>query len=434
MCKVFGFSYLVIYYYVLVERKRDKMNQLDKKYADLLVSVGLNVQKGQTVMINAAPEHHEFVTVVTESAYEKGAKQVIVKFGSEAISRLDYLYQDTETLTDVKQWEVDESLWQVSQDICFMSLRSPNPGLMDDVDSSKVTARMQAYGAAMTERRNYTMNSKGQWLVAAYPSMAWAKAIFKDLSDEEAYQKLYEAILKASRVSMDNDPIAEWEKHNAILAKQNTKLNDYNFESLTFKNEKGTDITVGLVKGHIWGGGAKPALNGTPFNANIPTEESFTTPDRLNVNGIVYNSIALNNNGRLIDEFWLKFEDGLVVDYDAKVGKEALTKLLETDENSKRIGEIALVSYDSPISNMGILFLNTLFDENASCHIALGQGYPLIENGGLMNREELLEHGINQSIIHVDFMFGTKDMVITGNKFDGTTVQIMNEGNLTLAQ
>ncbi|CAM3587542.1 aminopeptidase [Erysipelothrix urinaevulpis] len=408
------------------------MNELDKKYANLLVSVGLNVQEGQTVLINAAPEHYEFVTLITEQAYGKKAKQVIVKFTSEAITRLDYLNQDVGTLTDVKQWEIDESLWQIEQDLCLLALRSPNPGLMDDVDSSKVTEKMQAYGKAMTKRRDYTMSSKGQWLVAAYPSVSWAQAVFPKLDDEEAYDKLYQAILKASRVSEDNDPIKEWENHNAMLKGQNDKLNEYDFESLTFTNAMGTNITVGLVKGHQWGGGAKPALNGVNFNANIPTEESFTTPDRMNVNGIVYNSIALNNNGRLIDKFWLKFENGYVVDYDAEIGKEALTKLLQTDDNSKRIGEIALVSYDSPISNMGILFYNTLFDENASCHIALGQGYPLIEKGGLMSSEELLERGINQSIIHVDFMFGTQDMKIVGRKFDGTMITIMENGNLTL--
>ena len=408
------------------------LQELDQKYADLLVGVGVNVQKGQTVLINAGPEHHEFVTLLTESAYKKGAKQVIVKFTSEHINRLNYIYQDSATLSDVKDWEIDESLWQIKQDLCLIALRSPNPGLLDDVDSEKVSAKLQAYGAALTERRNYTMNSKGQWLVAAYPTQAWARAVFSDLDDASAYEKLYDAILTACRVSESNDPIQEWVEHNKTLSMQNESLNQFQFESLHFKNNLGTDLTVGLVKGHQWGGGSKAALNGVVFNANMPTEESFTTPDRFNVNGIVYNSIALNNNGRLIDEFWLKFEDGLVVDFDAKVGKDALSKLLDTDENSRRIGEVALVSYDSPISNMGILFFNTLFDENASCHIALGQGYPLIEGGGSLSSDELLKRGINQSIIHVDFMFGSEDLVITGKQADGSVHTIMSHGNLEL--
>lgn len=408
------------------------MNHLDKKYADLLIKVGLNVQKGQTLLINADPVHHEFVTLCVESAYGRGAKEVIVKFGSEALDRLNYLNMDVEDLTNVKQWQIDESEWQVEQDLCLLALRSPHPGLMDDVDSSKVTKHAQAFGKAMTKRRTYTMNSKGQWLVAAYPTQAWANAIFTDLSDTDAYNKLYEAILNAVRVSDDNDPVAEWKEHNAKLAHQNKVLNEANFSSLHFVNSIGTDITVGLVEGHQWGGGAKNALNGVLFNANMPTEESFTTPDRLRVDGKVYNSIALNNNGRIIDKFWLEFKDGEVVDFDAKVNKEALAKLLETDAHSKRIGEIALVSYDSPISNTGILFLNTLFDENASCHMALGQGYPLIEGGGLLSAEELEAKGINQSLIHVDFMFGTKDMTVTGIAQDGSETIIMKNGNLII--
>lgn len=408
------------------------MNTIDKKYADLLMSVGLNVQKGQTLLINADPQHHEFVTLCAARAYELGAKQVITKFASESLSRLDYLNMDVKDLTDVKQWQIDESEWQVEQDLCLLALRSPHPGLMDDVDSAKVTAHAQAFGKAMMKRRAYTMNSQGQWLVAAYPTQAWADAIFKDLPAQEAYDKLYESILKAVRVSEDNDPVAEWKTHNATLARQNEALNGFDFSSLRFVNDLGTDITIGLVEGHQWGGGAKPALNGVLFNANMPTEESFTTPDRNRVDGKVYNSIALNNNGKIIDDFWLEFKDGEVVDFDAKINKDALDKLLKTDQNSNRIGEVALVSYDSPISNMGVLFLNTLFDENASCHIALGQGYPLIENGGTMSSDVLEKKGINQSLIHVDFMFGTQDMLITGIQKDGTEIVIMKDGNLIL--
>lgn len=408
------------------------MTSIDKKYADVLMKVGLNVQKGQTLLINADPQHHAFVTLCAERAYALGAKQVITKFTSEALSRLDYLNMDLNDLTDVKQFQIDESEWQVEQDLCLLALRSPHPGLMDDVDSSKVSAHAQAFGKAMMKRRAYTMNSQGQWLVAAYPTQAWADAIFTDLSSDEAYEKLYESILKAVRVSEDNDPVAEWQDHNATLARQNTALNAYDFKSLRFENSLGTNLTVGLVEGHQWGGGAKPALNGVTFNANMPTEESFTTPDRNHVEGRVYNSIALNNNGKIIDKFWLDFKDGEVVAFDAQVNKEALATLLETDANAKRIGEVALVSYDSPISNMGILFLNTLFDENASCHIALGQGYPLIEGGGLLSADELEKRGINQSLIHVDFMFGTHDMVITGLQKDGSEHIIMKDGNLIL--
>lgn len=407
------------------------MKPLDKKYAELLIGTGVNVQKGQTLIINADPIHHEFVEVLTEVAYQKGARKVIIEFGSEALSRLHYKYRDLKDVTEVAQWEIDKYDSYLSEDLCKLALRSPNPGIMDDVDSKVISAATQSRGVALERYQRYSMNSQGQWLVCAYPTMAWAKKVFPDLQDQEAYDKLYDQILYASRVSESNDPAQEWVKHNAQLAKQNKALNDYDFSSVHFKNSLGTDITVGLVEGHIWSGGDKPGLNGVPFNANIPTEESFTTPDRMRVDGIVYNSLPLNNNGRLIDKFWLKFENGKVVDFDAEVGKQALEELLNTDDNSRRIGEIALVSYDSPISNLGTLFYNTLFDENASCHMALGRGYPLIKNGGNMSKEELLERGINQALIHVDFMFGTQDMEAVGIT-NNESVTIISKGNIIL--
>lgn len=408
------------------------MKNIDRKYANLLVETALNVQPNQTLIINAGPEHHEFVALLTEEAYKLNAKQVIVKFTSEQISRLHYLYQSEETLTHIPESLILEHDEYLKEDLVKLALRSPNPGLMNDVDASKVMAVSQVRGKALQAFANYSMSNQGQWLVAAYPTYNWAKAVFPELEAQAAYDKLYEYILYATRVTEDNDPKQEWEKHNAQLHKQNSALNAYNFESVHFKNGLGTDITIGLVKGHIWSGGNSPSQKGIPFNANVPTEESFTTPDRMNVNGIVFNTLPLNNNGRLIDKFWLKFEDGVVVDFDAEQGKEALESLLNTDENSRRIGEIALVSFDSPISNLKTLFYNTLFDENASCHIALGKGYPLIENGGSMDRDELLERGINQSLIHVDFMFGSEDMHAEGTTFDGNIVTIIKDGNIVL--
>lgn len=408
------------------------MKLLDKKYAELLIGTGVNVQKGQTLIINADPLHYEFVEVLTETAYEKGARKVIIEFGSEALSRLHYKYRSLEDVTEVAAWEVAKYDSYLSEDLCKLALRSPNPGIMDDVDSKVISAATQARGIALERYQRYSMNSEGQWLVCAYPTLAWAQKVFPDLDAQEAYDKLYDQILYASRVSADNDPAQEWVAHNAQLAKQNEALNAYDFSSVHFKNGLGTDITVGLVEGHIWSGGDKPGLNGIPFNANIPTEESFTTPDRLRVDGVVFNSLPLNNNGRLIDKFWLKFEHGLVVDFDAQVGKEALEELLNTDENSRRIGEIALVSFDSPISNLGTLFYNTLFDENASCHLALGRGYPLIENGGKMSKQELLDKGINQALIHVDFMFGTQDLKAVGITKGGKEVDVIVSGNIIL--
>lgn len=408
------------------------MKNLDKKYAELLIGTGVNVQPGQTLVINADPIHHEFVEILTETAYQKGARKVIVEFGSESLSRLHYKYRSLEDITEVADWEVAKYDSYLAEDLCKLALRSPNPGIMDDVDSKVISAATQSRGVALERYQRYSMNSEGQWLVCAYPTKAWASKVFPDLSSDEAYWKLYDQILYASRVSESNNPAEEWVEHNAQLARQNKALNDYDFSAIKFTNDLGTDITVGLVEGHIWSGGNKPGLNGVAFNANIPTEESFTTPDRNRVDGIVYNSLPLNNNGRLIDKFWLRFEKGLVVDFDAEVGKEALEELLNTDPNSRRIGEIALVSYDSPISNLGTLFYNTLFDENASSHIALGRGYPLIASGGTMTKEELLDRGVNQALIHVDFMFGTKDLKAVGITKDGKEIDVIVDGNIVL--
>jgi aminopeptidase len=405
---------------------------LDKKYADLLIGTGVNLQKGQTLVINADPIHYEFVELLAKIAYEKGARRVVVEYGSERLSRLHYLHQSESDLVSVAQWEIDKYDQYLSEDLCKLALRSPNPGVMADVDSELFSKVVQARGKALERYSHYSMSSQGQWLVCAYPTQVWADTVFPELSQKEAYDKLYEYILYASRVSEDNDPAQAWKQHNEILLHQANTLNAYDFKSIHFSNSLGTDITIGLVAGHIWGGGADPAVNGVVFNANIPTEENFTTPDRMLAEGIVYNTLPLNYNSRIIDGFWLKFEKGEVVDFDAKVGKDALSALLNTDDGSKRMGEIALISNDSPISNLKTLFYNTLFDENASCHIAMGRGYPLVEGGSSMSKDELQERGINQSLIHVDFMFGSADMLAVGLTKNNEEVIIIENGNIVI--
>ena len=291
----------------------------------------------------------------------------------------------------------------------------------------------KAQGTALKRLREYTMANRGQWSLVSLPTKEWAQVVYPNEDIDTAYDKLLDAIMYAVRITDENNPIEEWDKHNERLAYQNNLLNDLNFKSLHFTNSKGTDIEVGLVDGHIWSGGEEKSEKGHPFNPNMPTEESFTMPDRNNVNGIVYSTKPLNYNGKLIDEFWLKFVDGKVVDFDAKEEKETLQSLLDTDEGSRRIGEIALISHDSPISNLNILFFNTLFDENASCHMALGRAYPMNIKGGLeMTQEELLAHNSNDSINHEDFMFGSEDMKIVGTKQDGEKVLVFENGNFVI--
>ena len=257
--------------------------------------------------------------------------------------------------------------------------------------------------------------------------------VFPDKNEEDAVKALWDAILLSVRVREDNDPVEEWERHDAELMKHCDILNEHQFKAVHFKNEKGTDLTVNLVKDHIWVGGGCTTPEGVFFNPNMPTEECFCMPDRNNVNGKVFASKPLSYSGRVVEDFWFEFKDGVVVDYGAAKHKDALDELLNTDEGSRHLGEVALISYDSPISNLNILFYNTLFDENASCHLALGRCYPENVKGGIeMNEEELKNVGGNSSMNHVDFMFGTSDMTVTGIREDGSEVEVFRNGNFCI--
>lgn len=409
------------------------MNELLNKYAKLAIQTGVNVQKGQTLLIQAKAEHVEFVRLCVDEAYQAGAKEVIVKLNDDYISKMHYVYQDVETLTDIPKWRVDEFEDYITRDFCILSIYAPSPGILKDVDGEKIAAATKASGEALKSYREYMMANKGQWSLVSLPTKEWATVVFPDLDEEKAQEKLLESILYSVRINDTDDPVSLWNEHNKKLHRQNEILNKHNFKSIRFTNSLGTDIEVGLVDNHIWAGGMETSGRGYTFNPNMPTEESFTMPDSQNVNGIVYSTKPLNYNGKLIDEFWLKFEDGKVIDYDAKKEKEALQSLLETDEGSARLGEIALISHASPISDLDILFYNTLFDENASCHMALGRAYPMnLKNGTEMDTETLKAHHANDSILHEDFMFGSSCLQAEGITHDGQTVQIIVDGNIRL--
>ncbi len=409
------------------------MNALLKEYAKLAINTGVNVQQGQSLLINIKAEHYKFAEMLTEAAYARGAKEVFVKFSNDEISRLHYENQTVETLSEVPQWRIDEYDNYMSKDFCTLSIYAPTPGLLKDIDDAKMGAAVKASGEAMKAYRRYMMSNQGQWSLLSLPTKEWAAVVFPDLDAEEGQAKLLEAILFATRVEEGKDAVSAWDAHNKKLHAQNASLNAHNFKSIHFKNSLGTDIEVGLVEDHVWAGGMETSAKGYTFNPNMPTEESFTMPDNKNVNGIVYSTTPLNYNGKLIDEFWLRFENGKVVDYDAKKEKETLKSLLETDEGSSRIGEIALISNDSPISNLGILFYNTLFDENASCHMALGEAYPMnIKGGNDMTPEQLQAHNANHSILHEDFMFGSEDMHAVGITHDGKRVDVIVNGNIVI--
>ena len=404
-----------------------------QKYAKLAVRIGANVQPGQLLVVTSSVTNYEFVRMCVKEAYEAGAGDVVVNWSDEQLALMSYTYCSLETLTEFPQWTYDKQAWAQEKGCCFLHITSNTPGLMKDVDPEKMQAVQIAGSTKYAPLQKYTMNNDGQWSIVALPSAGWAMKVFPELSEDEAVEKLMDAILMSVRVSEDNDPVAEWKAHNERITGHSKLLNDYNFKALHFTNELGTDLTVELVPNHVWAGGCEYSTKGILFNPNMPTEENFCMPLKTGVNGKVVASMPLNYQGKLIDNFWLEFKDGKVVNFGAEKEQDTLKNLVEFDEGSAYLGEVALISYDSPIRETGILFYNTLFDENASCHLALGRAYPMnIKGGTEMTQEELNEAGANYSMNHVDFMFGSREMHIEGICQDGTTVTVFDHGNFVI--
>ena len=404
-----------------------------EKYAKLIVVVGANVQKGQVVFINIAADNYILARKLVKYAYEAGASEVVVNWVDEYISKEGYVYRTKESLANVPSYTVEKYKDFIEKKGCSISIKSPVPDLNLDVDPEKLQAYNVAVRKSLAFYYDHMMASKSQWIVATAPNSVWAEKVFPNLKGDDAMDALWNAILEASRVTMDNDPIEEWKKHNAVTLKHNQVLNDYNFESLHFKNSLGTDVVVKLVDNHIWAGGGELDPQGVIFNPNIPTEENFTMPHKYGVNGKVVATKPLEYQGKLIEDFWFEFKEGKVVNYDAKKNKDVLDNLINFDEGSSYLGEIALISYDSPTSNSGLLFYNTLFDENASCHMALGRAYVInVENGVNMNRADLESVGCNHSMAHSDFMFGSKDLSVIGTQKDGKEVIVFKDGNFVI--
>ena len=409
-----------------------EFKELLNKYAKLIVNVGVNIQKGQMLIVNGSVTSIDLAREIALEAYKSGASKVQVKYNDEILSRYALLYQSDETLKEVPEWFIDERLYAIEKGAAMVSITSPNPKAMEGVNPEKMKISQQAIQAhpKFQDIMAYTMGNRGQWCVVAMPSDEWAKKVFPALPIKEAYEQLWSAILKASRVSIDNDPVAAWEEHNNNISRRSKIMNEHNFKSLHYKNSLGTDFDVELVNNHIWAGGSEHTTKGIVFNPNIPTEEVFTMPLKTGVNGKIFSTKPLFYSGKLIEDFWFEFKDGKVVDFGAKKEYETLKNLVDNDSGSCYLGEVALVQYDSPISNSGILFYNTLFDENASCHLALGNAYPMNVKGGTsMSREQLKAAGANSSFTHVDFMVGSKDLDIIGTKHDGSKVQIFKNGN-----
>lgn len=406
------------------------MKDMYEKYARLVIRTGINLQKGQLLVINSPIECASFTRIVAETAYKEGAGDVIISWKDELFSRIRYLHAPEKVFEEFPQWQREFYLSYLRKGAAFLSIAAADPELLKDVDPARVTKAQKTSNTALKEYRSDLMNNKNVWCVVSVPTEAWAKRIFPEVSLDEAVQKLWHAIFKAVRADSE-DPVAAWEEHKQRLKKTAQFLNAHNFVMLHFKNSIGTDLKVELPQNHIWLGGSEYSADGVEFVANMPTEEVFTLPKKTGVNGIVTASKPLHYNGSLIEGFSLTFRDGQVVDYHAQKGYEVLKSLIETDEGSSYLGEVALVPYDSPISQANILFYNTLFDENASCHLALGKAYPICLDGGSNLRPgDLAEFGVNDSLVHEDFMIGTADLEVTGITADGQSIAIFKAGNI----
>ena len=409
----------------------DKFDNMLNKYAKLTIEVGVNIQEGQPLFITSPIECADFARLLTKHAYDRGARDVYVNWYDDEITLMRYINAPYEVFTKFPKWQVDKMESFADEGAAFISIAAFDPELLKDVDPKKIAEAEKTKGIALKNYMSRMMADEVCWCVVSAPTKSWAKKVFKDASEKEAVDRLWKAIFKTVRADQD-DIIVAWQKHLSNLEARVEFLNKKQFKTLHYIAD-GTDLTVELPDGHIWCGGGGYSQSDVYFLENTPTEEAFTLPHKTGVNGIVKNTMPLNYNGNLIDNFTLTFKDGKVVDFSAEQGYEILKGLLETDEGSLYLGEVALVPYDSPISNLGIIFYNTLFDENASCHLALGAAYPTcLEGGTSMNTEELNAAGVNDSTIHEDFMVGSKDLDIIGITKDGEEIQIFKDGNWAL--
>lgn len=403
-----------------------EFNQLLEKYAEVVVKVGLNLRNDQHLSIRGNVDDAPFIRKVAETAYKAGARYVDVLWDDENIKRTRLQHADPETLTTLPDWLYNRYEEYSKRGDAELAILSSNPDLYNGIDSDRIAiTRKTLYQKIVEPLRKY--NNYANWCVVSTAAPAWAQKVFPNLPEKEAQTKLWDAIFRACRIHTP-DPVKAWEEHIQKLDKYKNYLNAKRFASLRYK-APGTDLTIGLPEDHHWGGAQETFKNGITGTVNIPTEEVFTMPHKNKVDGLVTATLPLNNQGVLMEEFSIRFENGRAVNFSAKKGDADLRKLIETDENAGRLGEVALVPNSSPISQSGILFYNTLFDENASCHLALGSAYKSSMQGGVdMTDEEFAARGGNKSLIHVDFMIGSAKMDIDGIQSDGTREPLMRNG------
>lgn len=399
------------------------------KYAQLAVQVGVNVQPGQTLVVTAPVSAAEYVRLVVKEAYKLGAKYVHVDWHDDQITRLRYeLAPGDSFATYPIPWRAEGWKQMAEEHAAFLSVIAANPDLLNGIEPERIKQANIAQGQAMQSFRKYTMSDKVSWSIVAVPSQAWADKVFPNLPQEDRVDALWDAIFKATRIDQD-DPVTAWHEHTKTLDSKADRLNERKYRALHY-TAPGTDLTIELPERHIWVSAGSLNEQGKMFIANMPTEEVFTAPKKDGINGTVTSTKPLSYAGNLIENIKLTFENGQIVDFSADSGYETLKGLIETDEGSRSLGEVALVPHQSPISLTNLIFYNTLFDENASNHLAIGKGYAFCLDGGkTMTNEELAENGLNDSLVHVDFMIGSADMDIDGILPDGSREPVFRAGN-----
>lgn len=399
-----------------------------EKYAELAVKVGVNIQQGQTLVIKTTLDAAVLVRLIAKKAYEAGANDVFVQWSDDAVDRLRFAMAPEETLQTFSTWYAKEREEFAAKGAAFMSIVSSGPDWLQGIQPARIASFNKAKATAMYPYSRYIQTDKVSWTMIAAPSAAWAATVFPDVPEEKQIGRLWEAIFHATRVNTDN-PVEAWKQHIATVQGRANELNEKRYQALVFTSPH-TNLTVELPENHIWIGLQSTNEQGTSFISNMPTEEIYTAPLKTGVNGYVSSTMPLSYGGNIIDRFTLTFDKGRIVDVKAEEGEEILQNLIATDEGSHYLGEVALVPFDSPIAQSKVLFYHTLFDENASSHLAIGSPYPIcIEGGKNMPAEELVAAGLNESVAHVDFMIGSADMDIDGIRADGTREPIFRKGN-----
>lgn len=401
---------------------------LMQNYAKLIARKGANIRKGDDVVIQASVDQPEFVKMVTEECYKAGAKKVRVEFSYQPITKTHYRHRSLKTLSTVDSIELERLKYAAEKLPAMIYIESDDPDGLKGIDQAKVAKSQQARYKVQKPYID-SMDNKYKWCIAAVPGEKWAKKVFPELRKGAAVEKLWEMILYTSRADGD-DPVAAWNEHNADLKRRYTYLNSLGISELHYSSSNGTDFTVGLIPDGLFLGGSDTTIGGEEYNPNIPSEEVFTSPMRGKAEGIVYATRPLSYRGQIIDNFSIRFESGKAVEVHAEKNEALLRQMISMDETSCYLGECALVPYDSPIRNSEVTFFNTLFDENACCHLALGAGFNnCLKDYEKYTFDECTQKGINDSMIHVDFMIGSPDLSIDAITSDGRTVPVFRNGN-----